>query len=139
MFVGAALIGFTGDAALPAHESGQAHGKASSDGGGAGKLEASALHHAAAAQIPVRTDPEEMWEEGGVMLGFDAEERLIHRLPGDFEAKIVWGSHYPRQEATTAWDAIATLSGAGIGPATIARMLGGNAASQFGIQLKQWV
>lgn len=73
------------------------------------------------------------------MLGFDAEERLIQRLPDDFEAKIVWGSHYPRQEATTAWDAIAKLSGAGIGQATIARMLGGNAASQFGITLKQAV
>ena len=26
------------------------------------------------------------------MLGFDAEERLIQKLPHDFAAKVVWGS-----------------------------------------------
>jgi hypothetical protein len=29
------------------------------------------------------------------MLGFDAEERLIQKLPQDFAAKVVWGSRYP--------------------------------------------
>lgn len=139
MFVGAALIGFTVMQRYPRMKVVMAHGKASWMEEVLEKMEASALTTPLLHKYPVRTDPEEMWEEGEVMLGFDAEERLIHRLPGDFEAKIVWGSHYPRQEATTAWDAIATLSGAGIAPATIARMLGGNAASQFGIQLKQWV
>ena len=32
-------------------------------------------------KYPVRTDTEEMWEEGRVMLGFDAEERFIRRCP----------------------------------------------------------
>ena len=40
------------------------------------KMEASArvlplLHH-----YPVSTEPEEMWEHGNAMLGFDAEERM---------------------------------------------------------------
>lgn len=139
MFVGAALIGFTVMQRYPRMKVVMAHGKASWMEEVLEKMEASALTTPLLHKYPVRTDPEEMWEEGEVMLGFDAEERLIQRLPDDFEAKIVWGSHYPRQEATTAWDAIAKLSGAGIGQPTIARMLGGNAASQFGITLKQAV
>jgi hypothetical protein len=52
-----------------------AHGKASWMEEVLEKMEASTrviplLHH-----YPVRTDPEEMWEAGKVMLGFDAEER----------------------------------------------------------------
>ena len=56
-----------------------AHGKASWMEEVLEKMEASTrtiplLHH-----YPVRTDVEEMWEEGNVMLGFDAEERLIQK------------------------------------------------------------
>jgi predicted TIM-barrel fold metal-dependent hydrolase len=87
----------------------------------------------------VRTDTEELWAEGNVMLGFDAEERLIRKLPHDFAEKIVWGSRYPHQDTTSAWDAIDMLSQARIDEATIARMMGGNAAAQFGIKLAQTV
>ena len=48
----------------------------------------------------MRTDTEEMWEEGNVMLGFDAEERLIRKLPDDFAEKVVWGSRYPHHDTT---------------------------------------
>ena len=56
-----------------------AHGKASWMEEVLEKMEASTrviplLHH-----YPVRTEPEEMWEQGNVMLGFDAEERLIQQ------------------------------------------------------------
>ena len=44
------------------------------------------LHH-----YPVSTEPEEMWEHGNVMLGFDAEERLILKLPQDFADKVCGG------------------------------------------------
>ena len=52
-----------------------AHGKASWMQEVLEKMEASTrviplLHH-----YPVSTEPEEMWEHGNVMLGFDAEER----------------------------------------------------------------
>jgi len=43
-----------------------------------------------------------MWEEGHVMLGFDAEERLIQKLPHDFAAKVIWGSRYPHQASIMA-------------------------------------
>ena len=80
-----------------------------------------------------------MWEKGQVMLGFDAEERLIQRLPDQFAKKVIWGSRYPNQDTTSAWDAIQQLTQAQVGESTIARMLGGNAAEQFGIRLVQKV
>jgi predicted TIM-barrel fold metal-dependent hydrolase len=86
------------------------------------------LHH-----YPVSTEPEEMWEHGNVMLGFDAEERLIRKLPDDFAAKVVWGSRYPHHDATSAWDAIAGLRQANVPEALLARMMGQNAAEQFGV------
>jgi predicted TIM-barrel fold metal-dependent hydrolase len=80
-----------------------------------------------------------LWEEGNVMLGFDAEERLVRKLPDDFAEKTVWGSRYPHHDTTSAWDAIATLSDSRISESIIARMLGGNAATQFGVKLVQKV
>jgi len=71
------------------------------------------------------------------MLGFDAEERLIQKQPEQFEEKIIWGSRYPHHDTTSAWDAIDKLTAANVAPATIARMLGGNAAEQFGVKLVQ--
>jgi predicted TIM-barrel fold metal-dependent hydrolase len=68
------------------------------------------------------------------MLGFDAEERLIQKLPQDFAGKVVWGSRYPQHDATSAWEAIARLRGANVPEAMIAQMMGQNAAAQFGIE-----
>ena len=73
------------------------------------------------------------------MLGFDAEERLIQKLPEDFSAKVVWGSHYPHHDTTSAWDAMDKLAQANLPNSLIARMMGGNAAQQFGIELIQTV
>ena len=75
-----------------------------------------------------------MWENGNVMLGFDAEERLIQKLPQDFAAKVVWGSRYPNHDATSAWDALARLREANVPEPLIARMMGGNAARQFAVK-----
>lgn len=139
MFVAATLLGFSVMDRYPKMKVVMAHGKASWMEEVLEKMEASALTFPLVHTYPVTTDPEELWEEGEVMLGFDAEERLIQKLPQDFAKKIVWGSHYPRQDTTTAWDAIAQLSGAGVDEATIARMLGGNAAAQFGVTLARTV
>jgi predicted TIM-barrel fold metal-dependent hydrolase len=73
------------------------------------------------------------------MLGFDAEERLIQKLPHDFVEKVVWGSRYPHHDTTSAWDAIATLRGGGVPDELIARMMGGNAAEQLGVALAERV
>jgi len=68
------------------------------------------------------------------MLGFDAEERLIQKLPQDFAANVVWGSRYPHHDATSAWDALARLHEANVPEPLIARMMGGNAARQFAVE-----
>jgi predicted TIM-barrel fold metal-dependent hydrolase len=139
MFVASTLIGFTVMQRYPAMKVVVAHGKASWMEEVLEKMEASTrviplLHH-----YPVRTDPEAMWEEGNVMLGFDAEERLIQKLPQDFAAKIVWGSRYPQHDTTSAWDAIETLRRADVPEPLIAQMMGENAARQFGVEPVQAV
>ena len=134
MFVASTLIGFAVMERYPAMKVVVAHGKASWMQEVLEKMEASTrviplLHH-----YPVSTEPEEMWEHGNVMLGFDAEERLIQRLPQEFAGKVVWGSRYPQHDATSAWDAIARLRGANVPEPLIVRMMGQNAANQYGIE-----
>jgi len=68
------------------------------------------------------------------MLGFDAEERLIQKLPQDFAVKVVWGTRYPHHDATSAWDGLARLRSANVPESLIARMMGQNAADQFGVE-----
>ena len=116
-----------------------AHGKASWMEEVLEKMEASTRTIPLLHYYPVRTDVEEMWEEGNVMLGFDAEERLIQKLPHDFAEKVVWGSRYPHHDTTSALDAIDLLTAARVDEPMIARMFGANAAEQFGIKLKQAV
>ncbi len=116
-----------------------AHGKASWMDEVIEKMESSTRTIPLAHYYPVRTDTDELWEEGHVMLGFDAEERMIQKLPQDFAHKIVWGSRYPHHDTTSAWDAIAMLTRANIDESMLARMLGANAAEQFGVKLVQKV
>src|SRR6266699_2751089 len=134
MFVASTLIGFTVMERYPAMKVVVAHGKASWMQEVLEKMEASTrviplLHH-----YPVSTEPEELWGHGNVMLGFDAEERLIQKLPQDFAAKVVWGSRYPHHDATSAWNAMALLRNAKVPEPLIGRMMGQNAAAQFGIE-----
>ena len=139
MFVASTLIGFTVMQRYPNMKVVVAHGKASWMEEVLEKMEASTrviplLHH-----YPVRTDPEAMWEEGNVMLGFDAEERLIQKLPHDFAAKVIWGSRYPHHDTTSAWDAIAMLIRANVPEPLVAQMMGENAARQLGVGLVRTV
>jgi predicted TIM-barrel fold metal-dependent hydrolase len=134
MFVASTLIGFTVMERYPAMKIVVAHGKASWMQEVLEKMEASTrviplLHH-----YPVSTEPEAIWEHGNVMLGFDAEERLILKLPQDFAAKVVWGSRYPQHDAASAWDALARLRGANVPEPLIALMMGGNAVRQFAVE-----
>jgi predicted TIM-barrel fold metal-dependent hydrolase len=139
MFVASTLIGFTVMQRYPKMKVVVAHGKASWMEEVLEKMEASTRVIPLLHRYPVRTDVEEMWDEGHVMLGMDAEERLIQKLPEQFAAKVVWGSRYPHHDTTSAWDAIAALENARVAESTIARMMGVNAAEQFGIELKRAV
>src|SRR5262249_16940513 len=133
LFVASTLIGYTVMQRFPDMKVVVAHGKASWMEEVLEKMEASArviplLHH-----YPVRTDTDELWHEGKVMLGFDADERLIRKLAHDFAEKVVWGSRYPHHDATSADDAIETLGRSGVPDELIARMMGDNAVAQFGV------
>jgi len=135
MFVAATLIGFTVMQRFPNMKVVVSHGKASWMEEVLEKMEASTKTIPPLHFYPVRTDPEEMWEEGKVMLGFDAEERLIQKLPEEFAEKIVWGSRYPNHDTTSAHDAIEQMTKARVDEPILARMFGGNAAEQFGVKL----
>ncbi|MBV8360336.1 MAG: hypothetical protein JO189_20750 [Deltaproteobacteria bacterium] len=137
LFVASTLLGFSVVDGSPKKKMVVAHGKATWMHEVLEKMEASTRTIPLVHFYPVRTDPEEMWKEGRVMIGFDADERGIQRLPHHYADKIVWGSRYPHQDTTTGWDAIAQLSEAHVDEATIERMLGANAAEQFGIKLVQ--
>jgi predicted TIM-barrel fold metal-dependent hydrolase len=139
MFVASALIGFTVMQRYPELRFVVAHGKASWMEEVLEKMEASTRVIPLLHTYPVHTEPEELWAEGRVMLGFDAEERLIQKLPQDFAAKVVWGSRYPHHDTTSAWDAIDMLTRAHVPEPLVARMMGENAAQQFGIELVQTV
>ena len=133
LFVASTLIGYTVMERFPEMRVVMAHGKASWMEEVLEKMEASTRVIPLQHYYPVSTEPEETWDEGRVMLGFDAEERLIQELPYSFEKKIVWASHYPRHDTTSAWDAIDTLAQADMDRPLIARMMGGNAREQFGL------
>ena len=81
MFVAAVLIGFTVMQRFPGLKVVMAHGKASWMEEVLEKMEASSRVIPLLHKYPVRTDTEDMWEAGNVMLGFDAEERLILSRP----------------------------------------------------------
>jgi predicted TIM-barrel fold metal-dependent hydrolase len=110
-----------------------AHGKASWMEEVLEKMEASTRVIPLQHYYPVSTEPEETWEEGRVMLGFDAEERLIQELPHSFAEKIVWGSRYPHHDTSSAWNAIEALTLADVPRPMISRMMGANAKEQFGL------
>ena len=133
LFVASTLVGYTVMQRFPEMKVVVAHGKASWMEEVLEKMEASTRVIPLQHYYPVRTDPEEMWEEGRVMLGFDAEERLIQELPHAFAKKIVWGSRYPHHDTTSAWEAIQALTQADVDPSIIAQMMCGNARDQFGL------
>ena len=54
-------------------------------------------------------------------------------MPHDFAEKVVWGSRYPQHDTMSAHEAIARLSDSKVPEDIIARMMGGNAAQQFGV------
>ena len=133
MFVASTLIGFTVMQRYPDMRVVVAHGKASWMEEVLEKMEASTRTIPLLHTYPVRTDVEEMWEEGNVMLGFDADERFIRKMPHDFAEKVVWGSRYPQHDAMSAHEAIARLADSEVPADVMARMMGGNATAQFGV------
>ncbi len=134
LFVASTLLGYGVMHRYPDMKVVVAHGKATWMEEVLEKFGASTRVIALQHYYPVRTDAEEMWAEGHVVLGFDADERGVRKLPERYADKVVWGSRYPRDDTTSARDAIDILTQAGVPDPLIARMVGGNAAHQFGLE-----
>ncbi len=139
LFAASTLLGYGVMNRYPDMKAVLAHGKATWMEEVLEKFEASTRVIALQHYYPVRTDAEDMWEEGKIMLGFDADERGVRKMPERYGDKVVWGSRYPQQDTMSAWEAIEMLTASNIDDAVIAQMMGGNAAQQFGIELVQKV
>jgi predicted TIM-barrel fold metal-dependent hydrolase len=139
LFAASTLLGYGVMNRYPEMKVVLAHGKATWMEEVLEKFEASTRVIALQHYYPVRTDAEAMWEEGKVMLGFDADERGVRKMPERYRDKVVWGSKYPNQDTMSAWEAIEMLRASHMDEAVIAQMMGGNAAQQFGIELVQTV
>ena len=137
LFVASTLLGYGVMNRYPALKVVVAHGKASWMEEVLEKFEASTRVIALQHYYPVRTNAAKMWQEGRVLLGFDADERGIRKLPERYSAKVIWGSRYPHDDTTSAWEAIEMLTQANVEESCIAAMIGGNAAQQFGIELME--
>ena len=114
----------------PAMKVGVAHGKASWMQEALEKKEASTASSPFAVIIRYHR-AEEMWEHGNVMLGFDAEERMIQKLPQDFAGKVVAGVALSASRCDERLGRIGPPARRQSPEPLIARMMGGNAAQQF--------
>ena len=80
-------------------------------------------------------EPEEVWDRHPLVVSFDSWERSVAIMPDRLGDKAAWGSRYPHHDAAGPAEAFAMLDGAGVDPAMIARLLGGNATELFGLKV----
>ena len=81
--------------------------------------------------VPVSLEPEHLWFERPTLVTFDAWEDSVAELHDVYGAAVAWGSRYPHHDAHSPAEARALLDKAGVPEATVAAMLGGNAAARF--------
>ncbi|TMK54268.1 MAG: hypothetical protein E6G60_22410, partial [Actinobacteria bacterium] len=85
---------------------------------------------------PVSLEPREVFERHPVVVSFDGWETSVADMADDlFLTKAAWGSRYPHHDTSTPAEAIALLESRGNDHDVIARLLGGNAADLFGLEL----
>jgi len=82
---------------------------------------------------PVSLEPEEVFRRSRVLVGFDGWESSVLRLPDFFATRGAWGSRYPNHDTSTPAEALALCEQYEVGPETVERLLGRNAADLFGL------
>ncbi|MGE0877473.1 MAG: amidohydrolase family protein [Acidimicrobiia bacterium] len=80
-------------------------------------------------------EPEEVWERQQIVVGFDGWDRPVGRMPDLLGEKAAWGSRYPNHDAAGPDEAVAMLQSGGCDEATVKRLMGGNAADLFGLNI----
>ncbi|MBI3742752.1 MAG: amidohydrolase family protein [Chloroflexi bacterium] len=77
---------------------------------------------------PVSLEPGQVFESRRNFVTFGAGDGSVRRMPDTFARLAAWGSHHPYPGTGSAADAIADLKRGGVPKATIAALMGGNAA-----------
>jgi len=86
-------------------------------------------------ETSVCLEPEEVWDRHPLIVGFDGWERPVARMPDLLGEKAAWGSRYPHHDASSAHEARQMLEEHGVDQAMVDRLLGGNAAQLFGLEV----
>jgi uncharacterized protein len=80
-------------------------------------------------------EPEEVWDRHPLVVGFDSWEQSVAIMPDRLGDKAAWGSRYPNHDAAGPDEARTMLDAEGVDPAMIDRLMGGNAAALFRLQV----
>jgi hypothetical protein len=81
----------------------------------------------------VSLEPEEVWERHPIVVSFDSWEKAVARMPDVLAGKAAWGSRYPNHDAAGPDEARSMLTEYELDGSTIDALLGGHAASLFGL------
>jgi predicted TIM-barrel fold metal-dependent hydrolase len=81
----------------------------------------------------VTLEPEEVFLERPSLIGFDAWEVMVPRMHDFYGPIAAWGSRYPHHDTSTPQEAMDNLRRWDVPEATIAQMMGGNAARFLGL------
>jgi predicted TIM-barrel fold metal-dependent hydrolase len=84
---------------------------------------------------PVCLEPEEVFERHPIVVSFDSWERPVARMPDVLGNKAAWGSRYPQHDAAGPQEARAMLEHHRVDEPMIERLLGGNAAELFKLEI----
>jgi predicted TIM-barrel fold metal-dependent hydrolase len=80
-------------------------------------------------------EPEEVWERHPLIVSFDSWEESVGIMPDRLGEKAAWGSRYPNHDAAGPAEAREMLEANGVDAAMRDRLLGGNAAELFRLQV----
>ena len=70
-----------------------------------------------------------------IVVGFDSWEQSVAIMPDRLGDKAAWGSRYPNHDAAGPDEARTMLEAEGVDAAMIDRLMGGNAAELFRLQV----
>lgn len=88
---------------------------------------------------PVSLDPEAVFNNRDALVAFGSGDGSVRRMPELFGGIAAWGSRYPNQDTTTAWEGIDDLQRADVGDSVVTQLMGGNMYRILGIEPKVYV
>jgi len=86
-----------------------------------------------AGPLPVHLEPRELWLRETTGITFDAWENAVGAISDVYGQVAMWGSRYPRHDASAPDEALAMLQRNEVGAGVLAQLMAGNAARLFGL------